>query len=139
MMSSEDKIKFLFERSKLEVDSSVDEKILNDAFDALAKQTPVAVESIRWILIAKYAAAAVIIISCGLLLVNPGPDEQVEPRRVVTAQRSPAEMMTMVSFAMAYRSGGLEAVEEICDETYNRVGPRSNSTLLKGLYEELDS
>ena len=74
--------------------------------------------------ITKLAAAAVIIIAVGLFLVHRGPDEQIKPTEVAKAAKSPAEMMTMASLNIAYRQGGIEAVEEICDRAFKMVGPR---------------
>jgi len=65
--------------------------------------------------ITKLAAAAVIIIAIGLSLVHRGPDEQVKPTEVAKVTKSPAEMMTLASLTFAYRRGGIESEEEICD------------------------
>jgi len=89
--------------------------------------------------ITKLAAAAVIIIAVGLFLVHRGPDEQVKPTEVAKVARSPAEMMTLASFTFAYRRGGIEAVEEICDKAFKMMGPQPSSLSVRGLFEELNS
>jgi len=86
----------------------------------------------------KLAAAAVIIIAVGLFLVHRGPDEQIKPTEVAKVTKSPAEMMTMASLTFAYRRGGIEAVEEICDKAFKRVGPRPARVSIQELLEEFN-
>ena len=88
--------------------------------------------------ITKLAAAAVIIIAVGLFLVHRGPDEQIKPTEVAKAAKSPAEMVTLASFTFAYRHGGMEALEEICDKAFKMMGPRPSSLSVRELFEELN-
>lgn len=88
--------------------------------------------------ITKLAAAAVIIIAVGLFLIHRGPDEQGKPTEVAKIAKSPAEMMTLASFTFAYRHGGMEAVEEICDKAFKMMGPRPSSLSVRELFEELN-
>jgi hypothetical protein len=72
--------------------------------------------------ITKLAAAAVIIAGFGLhaVLVHQGPGEQPVPGVVKT----PAKMMTAMSLTMAYRRGGIDAVDEQCEKALEKLGPR---------------
>jgi hypothetical protein len=88
--------------------------------------------------ITKLAAAAVIIIAVGLFLVHRGPDEQVKPTEVTKVTKSPAEMMTLASFTFAYRRGGIEAVEEMCDKAFKMAGPRPAKVSIQELLEEFN-
>ena len=88
--------------------------------------------------ITKLAAAAVIIIAVGLFLVHRGPDEQIKPTEVTKVAKSPAEMMTLASFTFAYRRGGIEAVEEMCDKAFKMVGPRPAKVSIQELLEEFN-
>ena len=88
--------------------------------------------------ITKLAAAAVIIIAVGLFLVHRGPDEQVKPTEAAKVARSPAEMMTLASFTFAYRRGGIEAVEEICDKAFKIMGPQPTRVSIQELLEEFN-
>lgn len=74
--------------------------------------------------ITKLAAAAVIIIAVGLFLVHRGPDEQIKPTEVAKVTKSPAEMMTMASLNIAYRQGGIEAVDRQGEKVIKMLGPR---------------
>ena len=73
--------------------------------------------------ISRLAAAAVLMIGVVLFVSRPVSDErQSEP--AANAARSPAEMVTAMSLAMAYNRGGLEAMERQCDEAMQRLGSR---------------
>ncbi len=82
--------------------------------------------------ITQVAAAAAIMIIIGLLIAYPGPGEQ---EQVV---KSPAEMVTAMSYRMAYRDGGMEAVEKQCDEAVKLLGPSRASSSLGDLAGDLN-
>jgi len=86
--------------------------------------------------ITKLAAAAVIIIAVGLFLVHRGPDEQVKPTEVAKAAKSPAEMMTAMSLNIAYRKGGIEAVDRQGEKVIKMLGPRPVEITVKELLAE---
>ena len=71
--------------------------------------------------ITKLAAAAVIIVGIGLhaFLVHQGPGEQP-----VSPDKSPTKMTTAMSLTMAYRRGGIDAVDEQCEKAIRMLGPR---------------
>jgi hypothetical protein len=75
--------------------------------------------------ITKLVAAAVIIAGFGLhaVLVHRGPGEQPVPKVV----KSPAKMMSAMSLTMAYRRGGMEAVEEQSEKAIRMLGPKPES------------
>ncbi|MHC4602035.1 MAG: hypothetical protein ACYS6W_01750 [Planctomycetota bacterium] len=84
--------------------------------------------------ITKLAAAAVIIagISLYAILVHQGPGEQPVPKVV----NSPTKMMSAISLTMAYRRGGIEAVDEQCEKAIRILGPRPLSLTLGQLLAE---
>lgn len=72
----------------------------------------------------KLAAAAVIIIAVGLFFVHRGSSEKVETPKTAKVAKSPAGLTTVISLEAAYRRGGLEAVEQQCDEAVRVLGAR---------------
>ncbi len=62
------------------------------------------------------AAAAVIIVGITIAVVHRKPPERVNVPTVASREKSHAEMMSMASLSMAYRRGGMEAVEAQCDK-----------------------
>ena len=75
------------------------------------------------------AAAAVIIVGIGLLaiFVHQGPGEQNVTDIVAEAFDSPAEILTMKSLKIAFRRGGVEAIENQCDKALKILGPEPAS------------
>ena len=76
--------------------------------------------------ITKIAAAAVIILGVSIFITQKDPSEREQPN-IVKATKTPTEMMTAMSLTIAYRRGGMEAVEEQYDEAYKQLGPRPGS------------
>jgi len=78
------------------------------------------------------AAAAVIVVAISFFIAYLGPGKQ---EQVV---KSPAEMVTAMSFRMAYRRGGMEALEKQCDEAVKLLGPSRPSSSLADLVRDLN-
>ena len=80
------------------------------------------------------AAAAVIIVGIGLLaiFVHQGPGEQPVPKVV----KSPSKMMTAMSLTMAYRRGGIDALDKHCEKALKKLGPRQLRLTLGQLLTE---
>jgi hypothetical protein len=88
--------------------------------------------------LAKLAAAAVIIIAIGLFLIGRNPEEQTKNRTKIQVAKSPAEMLTAVSLNIAYRKGGIEAVEKQCEEAFNTMGYRPRKVSIQELMVEFN-
>ena len=82
--------------------------------------------------VAQLAAAAVIIVGISLLIAYLGPGEQVQ------AAESPAQMVTAMSLRMAYRHGGMEALEKQCDDAVRLLGPARPSPSVADLVGDLN-
>ncbi len=87
--------------------------------------------------LAKFAAVAVIIVAIGLCIVERNSHEQ-EPPRVAHGAKSPVELMTEMSLMGAYRVGGMEAVEEQCEQAFRKVGLRPGNPSVKQMLAELN-
>ena len=118
----------------------MDKRTLDDSFAAmeqtiLAKSADHKPSAPRIIILSrmiKLAAAAVIIAGIGLL-VHFGPWEKVDTPIVTKVAKSPIEMMTAMSLTMAYRRGGIEAVEEQSEKAIRMLGPRPANLTVKQL------
>jgi hypothetical protein len=73
---------------------------------------------------AKIAAAVVIITAVSFLSTHRAPDKQ-ELSRITEVKKSPVEMMTAISLERAFRSGGIEAFENQCDQALKLLGTRT--------------
>jgi hypothetical protein len=83
--------------------------------------------------ITKLAAAALIILTIGFFMIHLGSGEKVDTADVTTVTKSPAELLTVASLNMAYRRGGIEAVEIQCDEAVDKLGPQPAKITIKEL------
>lgn len=112
-------------KPRLTTSRKMDERTLADSFEAMdqtirAKSADHKLSAHRIIItrrIIKFTAAAVIIISIGLL-VHFGPWAKVDTTIVPEVAKSPVEMVTAMSLERAFRRGGLEAVEEQCRKAF---------------------
>ena len=83
-------------------------------------------------------AAAVIIIAVGFLVVQDGPIEQAPDQTKVQIIESPIKMITALSLNLAYRQGGMAALEAQCDRADELLGPRPNGSTVWELLEEFN-
>jgi hypothetical protein len=90
--------------------------------------------------ITKLAAAAVIILGIGVLavLVRRGTGEKPDTPMVSEIAKSPSEMVTAMSLTIAYRHGGIEAVEKQFEKALEMLGPRPAKITVKELLAEFN-
>ncbi len=125
--------------------AEMDERVLRDVLQAMEiqdKQTSSVPQPNIWRTImkspiTKLAAAAVIIVAIGLFIAYQDSRKQ-ESAQVVSVSKSPAEMLTVASLNMAYRHGGIEAVERQCDEAIEKLGPQPAKITVKKLLTEFN-
>lgn len=84
----------------------------------------------------KIAAAAVIIIAVSFFSTHQGPSEQADTTTVSKITKSPVEMMTAISLNIAYRKGGIEAVDKQGEKVIKMLGPRPAEITVTELLEE---
>lgn len=85
----------------------------------------------------KIVAAAVIILIIGFFMIRPA-DKKVEIAETADAKKSPAEMLTLRSLKIAYRNGGIEAVETQCDNAIEKIGKKPERITFQELLEDID-
>ncbi len=83
-------------------------------------------------------AAAVIIIVIGFFVIHNRPVERVESPEVLAVSKSPAELTTFASLTFAYRQGGIELFEEMCDRAISLAGPRPAEISVQKLLKEFN-
>ena len=110
--------------------SEMDSRVLQDIRSAMAASPG---RSIR-LPVGFLAAAAAMIFA--LLMLNPLSREP-EPPQDRRATLSVGEMVSVKHLNVAYRRGGMQAIEDLCDEAAERVNLRPNGMSLKDLMAEL--
>ncbi|MHC4477312.1 MAG: hypothetical protein ACYTEL_16820 [Planctomycetota bacterium] len=138
-------IKKFIKNAEADSNSEVNKAVLEGLIRELDKSdnTPSAAQplSVRRRIMAsrmtKLAAVAVIVVAVGFLLYW-GPGAQPEAPQVSQVTKSPAEMLTFVSLTMAYRRGGIEAVEQQCEKAFEMLGPRPAALSTQDILKELN-
>ncbi|MFB0554502.1 MAG: hypothetical protein ACETWQ_14450 [Phycisphaerae bacterium] len=87
--------------------------------------------------IIRIAAAAVIIIAVSFFSIRQDQDKQEQPG-IAEVKKSPVEMMTALSLEHAFRRGGIEAVENQCEQALKLLGPRTVSLSSQELLSEFN-
>jgi len=119
----------------------MDKRTLNDSFAAMGEtiraNKPSAAGMILRSRAAKLAAAAVIIVAIGLLMVYRNPPVQQPPQKEIVA-KSPAEMLTAMSLNLAWRRGGIEAVDEQSSKAFKMLESKPAKASIQELLLELN-
>ncbi|MEA3224562.1 MAG: hypothetical protein U9Q07_01330 [Planctomycetota bacterium] len=124
-------------KANVATDPQMDRRVLNDSLAAMDEATGSS-SATRVMLrsrAAKLAAAAAIIIAVGLLIIQSNPPEQEHaPTRNVA--KSPAEMLSVMSLTMAYRRGGIEALDDQSSEAFDMLGSQPTKVSVRELLAE---
>ena len=126
--------------------SNMDKRILDDSFAAMdetiraksAQNKPNICKIIVQSKITKLAAAAVIILAISFFIVHRGPGKHADTPAAKKITKSRIEMMTELSLTVAYRKGGIEAVEEQCKQAFKPIGPRPRSLSVEQILAEFN-
>jgi hypothetical protein len=80
-------------------------------------------------------AAVIAIVAFVILLTHRQPDKRVEPM-VANAVQSPAKMLSVLSLSLAYRQGGLDAVDEQSNKAFKMLGQKNTNVSIGELLNE---
>jgi hypothetical protein len=115
-----------------------------DEFRTLqSRSTDKSPHSYKWPIIPKssalkFATAAVIILAIGLLIILPGPGKKTDTTKVKKYTKSAANMQSAMSLNIAFRRGGMEAVERQSEEAIKMLGPRPAEITVKQMLSEFN-
>jgi hypothetical protein len=132
------------EKPHVTTGDEVDKRTLNDSFAAMDKTIRSNKQSVAGAILrsraVKLAAAAVIFVAISLLMVyrNPPIPEQQQPNQMVSAAKSPADMLTAMSLNLAWRRGGIEAVDEQSGKAFKMLGSKPAKATIEELSIELN-
>jgi len=85
------------------------------------------------------AVAAVILVAVGFFVSHHYNSRNPVKTKTSAIAESPTQMLTAISLTMAYRRGGMEAVEKQCRRACQLLGPRAKTPTLQELIKELES
>jgi hypothetical protein len=130
------------EKPHVTTGGAMDERTLDDSFAAMDDTIRANKTNAAGIILrsraARLAAAAVILVAIGLLMVHRNPPVPQQPPRTVSVEKSPAEMLTARSLNMAWRRGGIEAVDEQSSKAFKMLGSQPAEASIKELLVELN-
>ncbi len=141
MKSTENIEEFVrLEKPHVTTGGSMDKRTLNDSFAAMDETIRANKPSAAGIILrsraAKLAAAAVIIVGIGLLMVYRNPP--VQQPKTESVAKSPADMLTAMSLNIAWRRGGIEAVDDQSQEAFRMLGSKPAKASIQELLIELN-
>jgi hypothetical protein len=131
------------EKLHVKTSSEIDKRTIDDSFAAMDETIRNNKQSVAGIILrsraAKLAAAAVIFVAVSMLMVHQNPPmQQQPPQKTTSVTKSPAEMLTAMSLNMAYRRGGIEAVDEQSSKAFKMLGSKPAKTTIEELRIELN-
>lgn len=89
-----------------------------------------------WVRSLVRAAAIVAIAVLVIFLMHRRVVERTAQPIVVKAEQSPAKMLSVLSLSLAYRQGGLDAVDEQCEKAFKMLGHKTNKVSINELLNE---
>lgn len=130
------------EKPHVTTGGEMDKRTLNDSFAAMDETIRSNKQSVAGTIlrsrVVKLAAAAVIFVAVSLLMVYQNPPVQQQPPQTVSVAKSPAEMLTARSLMIAYRHGGIEAIDSQCEKAFEMLGQRRDTLNVKELFTEIE-
>ncbi len=143
-MKPEENIEELVKLEKPHVNTggAMDKRTLNDSFAAMDETVRANKPNVAGIILrsrtAKLATAAVILVAVGLMMVYRNPPAPQQPPQTVSVAKSPAEMLTAMSLNIAWRRGGIEAVDEQSSKAFEMLGSQPAKASIQELLLELN-
>jgi len=85
----------------------------------------------------KIATAAMIILGVSIFVTHHDPGKQEQPG-IAEITKSPVKMMTTISLERAFRQGGIEAIENQCEQALKLLGTRTDGLSSQDLLSEFN-
>ena len=131
------------EKPHVKTSGEMDKQTMDDSFAAMDETIRSNKQSVAGIILrskaAKLAAAAVIFVAVSLLMVHRNPPvQQQSPEETVSVVKSPAEMLSAMSLNLAWRRGGIEAMDEQSSKAFELLGSKPVETTIEELSVELN-
>jgi len=130
------------EKPHVTTGDAMDKRTLDNSFTAMDETIRANKTNAAGILLrsraARLAAAAVILVAVGLLMIYRNPPVPQQPRQTTIAVKSPVDMLSAMSLNMAWRRGGIEAVDEQSSKAFKMLGSKPAEASIKKLLVELN-
>jgi hypothetical protein len=137
-MKPADKIKELINKSDVATGPQTNKRILGDALEHLEKIKQPGIWSTIISPIGKLAVAAVVLLAIALPVILRNPDGPRDSDKVPSSTQSPADMRSILALNIAYRRGGMEAVDRQCRRAMEMLGPRPAEATIEEILMEFN-
>jgi hypothetical protein len=148
-MRSAENIKKRIKNTTIKTNPQVNKAVLNDLLDRMDRAERVSINARQpniWRMVAKsrigQIAAMIIVVSTICLVILSDKDEleryEAAGPGVAAKTEMPAKPLILISLNIAYRKGGMEAVEKQYEKAFNRTGPRPVKLTVEDLFMELN-
>jgi hypothetical protein len=135
----DEQLKSVVDSGKVEFDSEQWKQKYSAEYQALVSRAEkrLNVQRFLWVRPLVRVAAIVAIVAFVILLTHHQSDKRVEPTAATFVEdRSPAKMMSVLSLSLAYRQGGLDAVDEQCKKAFELLGQKNTNISIGELLNE---
>jgi hypothetical protein len=130
------------EKPNVTTGGEMDKRTIDDSFEAMDKTIRSNKQSVAGTILrsraVQLAAAAVIFVVVSLLMVHQNPPVPQPPQQTVSAPKSPADMLTAMSLNMAWRRGGIEAMDEQSSRAFKMLESKPSKASIRELRVELN-
>ena len=129
------------EKPHVTTGEAMDKRTLNDSFAVMDETIRSNKQNVAGTIFrsraVKLAAAAMIFVAISLLMVYQNPPVP-QQQQTVSVVKSPAEMLTAMSLNLAWRRGGIEAMDEQSQEAFEMLGSKPAKITIEELRVELN-
>ena len=135
----DEQLKKAVDSGKVNFDSEKWKQKYSDEYQALVSRAGKRPNVLRFLWTRPLAkiAAVVAIAALVILLSHNRPNRRVEPTVATSAEdRSPAKMLSVLSLSLAYRQGGLDAVDEQSKKAFELLGQKNTNVSIGELLNE---
>ena len=136
----DEQLKKTIDSGKVEFDSEHWKQKYSAEYQALVSRAGKRPNALRflWIRPLVRVAAVIAIVAFVILLTHRRPGKHIAQPVVTVANpvQSPAKMMSVLSLSLAYRQGGLDAVDEQCKKAFELLGQKNTNISIGELLNE---
>ena len=135
----DEQLKRTIDSGKVEFDAEQWKRKYSAEYQALLSRAGKHPNALRflWIRPLVKVAAVVAIVALVIFLVHRRSVERTVQPIAVESYRSPAEMMSALSLSLAYKRGGLEAMDEQCKKAYKMLGQTNTNVSISELLNDI--
>ncbi len=134
----DEQLKKVVDSKKIEFDSEGWKQKYSAEYQTLVSRAEKRPNRLRFIWMRQLLriAAVVAVVAVVIFFVLRRPEKQIELTIIAKPQQSPAVMLSRLSLMLAYKRGGLDAVDEQCEKAFKMLGQKNANVSISELLNE---